>query len=34
MTWPAMSRAASAAMTPNTPSAIDSGSIARSAFAT
>ena len=34
MTWAATSTAASAAIPPNTPSAIDSGSMARSAFAT
>ena len=34
ISWAAMSSAASAAIAPNTPSAIDSGSIARSAVAT
>jgi len=33
MTWPAISSAASAVITPNTPRAIDSGLIARSAWA-
>ena len=33
MSWPAIRSVASAAMSPKTPSAIDSGSIARSAFA-